>query len=199
MEYGTDPVWLSTVAQTVGTICFQLYNDADEALEYLQQSLHYNPENIEAIATIADIYFETRQMELAISAYKAILHIDPENADCYSNIGYILWQMDQNEAAIDAYIAAIHYNKDNYVAHNNLGVIYLDDEKNPQKALPFFRRALNLKQDYTLACFNIARALEGMDRRLESADAYSLALQLNQSNPELEDYEIQSRLDALFD
>jgi tetratricopeptide (TPR) repeat protein len=198
MEYGTDPIWLSTVSQTLGTICYQLYNNPTGALEYLQHSLHYNPENQDTLVMLADLYFETGQMEMAISAYKTILQIDPENADCYSNIGYILWQMDRNDAAIDAYMTAIYYDKANHIAHNNLGVIYLDEDSNPTKAVPLFKKALDLKPDYTLACFNLGRALESLGNTLEAAEKYSTALELNQLNPELEDTEIQGHLDHLF-
>lgn len=199
LDFGTDPIWMSTVAQTLGTMSYQIYKDPSEALEFLQQSLHYHPENQESLAMLADLYFETGQMEMAISAYKTILQVDPHNADCYSNIGYILWQLDRNQAAVDAYMAAIYYDKDNFVAHNNLGVIYLDEDGDPDKALPFFQTALRLKPDYTLACFNVGRALEYMGQTMKAAEYYSDALALNQLNPELEDAEIQDRLDHLFD
>ncbi len=198
LEYGTDPVWLSTVAQTLGTIAYQVHDDLQEALDFLQQSLHYNPDNQETLGMLADLYFDTGHMEMALAAYKSLLQIQPDNANCYSNIGYILWQMDKNEPAIDAYLSAIHYDPDNYIALNNLGVIYLDDQGLPEKALPLFEKALALKPTYTLACFNIGRATQLLGRTMEAAEAYSKALELNQLTPELEDAEIQYHLDSLF-
>ncbi len=198
-EYGTEPIWLSTVAQTLGTICYQVFEDTEQALEYFQQSLHFNPENEDTMAMVADLYFEAGHLEQALTAYQTLLQMVPDSADCYSNIGYILWQMDKNHAAIDAYLTAIYYDANSYIAHNNLGVIYLDEASAPDKALPLFEKALSLKSDYTLACFNIGRALEVMGKTLEAAEFYSQALSLNQSNPELEDAEIQEYLDHLFD
>lgn len=199
LDFGTDPIWLSTVAQTVGTISYQIYKNMAEALDYFQQSLQYNPKNVETMAVLADLYFETGQLEMALSAYKSILNLESENADCYSNIGYILWQLDRNDAAIDAYLTALRYDSKNHISYNNLGVIYLDEDYNPAKALPLFETALNLKPDYTLACFNIGRALESLNKPLEAAERYSEALVLNKLNTELEDDEIQDRIDRLFD
>lgn len=199
MEYGTDPIWLSTVAQTLGTISYQVHQNLHEALEYMQQALHYNPENVDALVMLADLYFEAGQMETAISAYKTILQIDPQNSDCFSNIGYILWQMDRNQEAIDAYMAAIYYDRKNHIAHNNLGVIYLDEQSSPEKALPLFQTALDLKPDYTLACFNIGRAMAALGQTMEAAEKFSESLSLNQLNPELENTEIQEYISRLFE
>ncbi len=198
LEYGTDAIWLATVAQTLGTLAFQVYHNINEAIDFLQLALSYNPDNQDTLALLADLYFESGQMDLAIGAYRTILQIDPKNADCYNNIGYILWQLDENQSAIDAYMASIYYDKENPVAHNNLGVIYLDEETSPEKALPLFQEAFHLKPDYTLACFNIARAKDALGQRLEAAEYYSKALELNQMNPELEDTEILDYLNRLF-
>lgn len=199
LEYGTDPEWLSCVAQTLGSFCYQVHGDTDQALDYLQQSLQFNPQNYETLAMLADLYFEAGHFEMALSAYKSILKIDGKNANCYSNVGYILWQMDRNQEAIDAYLTALHYDRNNCVAYNNLGVIYLDDQQDPERALPLFKAALSLKPDYTLACFNIARSMEALGQIMEAAEHYSEASKLNQLNPELEDREIRDRLDHLFD
>ncbi len=199
MEYGTDPEWLSTVSQTLGTMSYQIFNDPGQALDYFQQSLHYNPENAETMAMLADLYFESGHLDSALTAYQTLLQMMPDNTDCYSNIGYILWQLDRNDEAIDAYLTAIHFDQTNHIAHNNLGVIYLDEQSDPAKALPLFQKAYNLKSDYTLACFNIGRALQSMGRNLDAAEYYTQALEINQNNPELEDGEIQSYIDRLFD
>jgi len=198
LEYGTDPIWLSTVAQTIATMNYQIYGDTAQAIEYFQHAIQYHPENIEAMGALGDLYFETGQLEHALNAYRTVLNFAPESADCYSNIGYILWQLDMNEAAIDAYTTAIHYDRHNVIAQNNLGVIHLDEYQNAQHALPLFQSAFSLKADYTLACFNVGRALEALGRNMEAAEAYSTALKINQLNPELEDAEIQAHLDRLF-
>ncbi|MCA9788216.1 MAG: tetratricopeptide repeat protein [Cyanobacteria bacterium HKST-UBA05] len=198
LDLGTDAVWLSSVSQTVATIVYKIYGDIDGALDYLQQALHFNPDNRDALATLGDIYFENDYIEMALAAYQALIKVEPENSDCYSNIGYILWQLDRNDEAIAAYNNALLYNDNNCIAHNNLGVIYLDEKNNPAEALTHFAKALILKDDYTLAAFNIGRSNEQLGNTIEAAEAYSKALELNTLNTELDDEEIQERLDILF-
>ena len=198
LEFGTDNPWLSSVAQTVATIYYKVFRDGTNAVEHLQQALHYNPENKDALATLGDIYFEAGEYERALKAYRSVLHQDAANAECYSNIGYILWQMDCNDEAIDAYEAALKLDKDNEIAHNNLGVIYLDEHQQVEQSIPYFEKALSLKSDYTLAAFNLARAHEKLGLSTQAARFYSQALDLNRQNPELDEAEIQARLAQLF-
>lgn len=196
---GTDAEWMSSIAQTIATITYKVYEDFQAAIEYLHQSLHFNPTNRESMATLGDLYFETNQLDQALSAYTSLLFVDPENSDCHSNIGYILWQLDRNDEAIEAYRKAIELNPHNYIAHNNLGVIFLDEQQSPEEAVGCFEQAFSIKKDYTLACFNIGRAQEYLGLTMEAAQSYSQALNLNKLNPELEEGEIQERLEALFD
>lgn len=199
LDLGTDPIWLSTVAQTVGTMTYQVYGKPKQALEYFEHAVQCNPQNIDALAMLADVYFELGQLENALEAYKNIMEIDPSNGDCLSNIGYILWQLDYNDAAIDAYVTSIHFNPNNPVAFNNMGVIYLDDKEDPAKALHLFEEALALKPTYTLACFNLGRAHQQLGHTIEAADYYSRAKELNIDTPELDSREIDDYLDQLFD
>jgi predicted TPR repeat methyltransferase len=61
-----------------------------------------------------------------------------------------------------------------------------------------FQHAIDLKPDYTLACFNIGRTKEALGQTTEAAQSYSSALTLNAENPELTNDEILDRLDHLF-
>lgn len=195
---GDDPVWTSTVAQTLGTIYYQLKQDIPSAIELFRYAHKLDPENLDCVNTLADLYVEQGHYEAAIGAYQYILKREPDNADCYSYIGYLLWQLDKNDEAISSYLKALAFNPDCAIAYNNLGVIYLDEQNDPLKALDMFQMALDIKPEYTLACFNVGRAQENLGETTEAAKTYSNALALNAGNPELSDEEILDRLDSLF-
>jgi tetratricopeptide (TPR) repeat protein len=195
---GSDSSWLTTVAQTIGTIQYQIYDNKTEALHYLQHAIHHSSKNHEAVAMLADIYFELGQLDVALVAYRNLLKLCPDHPECYSNIGFILWQMDQNEEAVEAYLQAIHLDHENHIAHNNLGVIYLDDQNDPLQALPLFEKALTLMPNYTLACFNVGRAHHMLHQTDQAMFYYLRALDLNIVSPEVEPEEIESRLQQLF-
>ncbi|MBY0402711.1 MAG: tetratricopeptide repeat protein, partial [Cyanobacteria bacterium] len=198
VSYGEDDVWTSTVAQTLGVLYYQVRQDMDAAVAMFQLSFQLNPSNLDSMVMLADLYFEQGNLQSAVGAYQYILKHEPENAEYYSYLGYLLWQMDKNDEAIKAYEKAIHFDPESFLSFNNLGVIYLDELRENQKALGLFQKALALKSDYTLACFNMGRALENMGNAVLAANAYSTTLEMNAENPELEDQEILAKLDGLF-
>lgn len=198
VKLGRDGVWTATVAQTLGTIYYQIKQDIDEARELFQLATQLDPTNLDAWSMLGDIYTEQGQYEKAVQIYRQILQVQPDNADCYNYLGYLLWQLDKNDEAVSAYQKAIALNIENPIAFNNLGVIFLDEKCQLDKALDMFQQAFLLKPDYTLACFNMGRTKEALGKTTEAAQSYSQALALNEQNPELSKEEILERLDHLF-
>lgn len=199
IDYGTDPSWTATVAQTLATIYYQLLEDKDQALEYYMLANELAPDNVECMAILADLYFEENQLQDSLELYQRIKQLEPTNPECHNYIGYLLWQMDRNDEAIVAYEEALSIAPNNATALNNLGVIYLDEEFNPNKALTMFEKALEVKEDYTLAAFNLGRTKEWVGDRTGAAKAFTTAQQLNVENGEMADDEIQERINQLFD
>lgn len=198
ITHGEDAKWTSTVAQTLGTIYYQVKDDYISAVSNFQLARQLDPGNLECLTTLGDLHMEQGDYEAAISVHREILKYEPENADCYAFIGYLQWQMDQNTEAIDSYERALEFDPENYIACNNLGVVYLDEFKRADMALPLFEQALSLKRDYTLASFNVARAQEALGQIKEAANTYSDTLALNAFNPEVDEDDIMDRLEELF-
>jgi tetratricopeptide (TPR) repeat protein len=198
VKLGRDPVWVSTVAQTLATIYHQIKQDTDATIQLLQTATQLDASNLDAWAMLGDILTEQGEFEEAVRIYRHLAEERPDNADCQNYLGYLLWQLDKNDEAIAAYRQAIRLDTENPIAFNNLGVIYLDEKCQLDKALEMFKRAVSLKPDYTLACFNIGRVHEALGQISEAAQYYSKALALNAQNPELPNAEIQERLEQLF-
>ncbi len=198
ISYGQDPVWTSTVAQTLGTIYYQVSQDLEAAISALTLANELDPTNLDCLVMLAELYFEQGNMQGALDIYQVIQQCDPSNPDCHNYVGYLLWQMDRNEEAIQSYQQALTYDPNNHVAYNNLGVIYLDEHFNANEAHLMFDKALQYKPDYTLAAFNLGRSQELLGRVAEAAKSYSTALELNVVNPEITNEEIQERLEELF-
>ncbi len=198
IKLGKDTVWTATVAQTLGTIQYQVRGDLDAAVSMFQLASQLDPADLECLSMLGDIYTEQGNFEAAIDTYRYILSVAPDNAECHNYMGYLLWQMDKNDEAIVAYKQALALNPDNPIAYNNLGVIYLDEKCQLQMALEMFQTAFEQKPDYTLACFNVARVYEAMGETALAAKGYAQALVLNADNQEMQSAEIQERLDNLF-
>lgn len=199
VEAGEDPLWTSTVAQTLGALYYQVRHDVDSAERMLQMAHRLDSGNLECLTLLGDIYTEQGRYEEATSLYRHLLDAEPDNADCHNYMGYLLWQLDRNEEAIGFYRRAIELDAENPIAYNNLGVIFLDEKCAPDTALSLFERAVTLKADYTLARFNVARSLEALGKTAKAAKSYADTLEWNRRNPELNEAEIQERLARLFD
>lgn len=199
IQDGDDSVWTATVAQTLGTIYYQVKDDLEGAEKMFQMAYQLDSSNLESLIMLGDIYTEQGNFEAAVRTYEYLLRVDPENADCHNYMGYLLWQLDKNDDAMAEYRKAIALNPENPIAYNNLGVIFLDEKCQLETALDMFEQAMALKPDYTLACFNVARTREVLGQTAEAAKGYTAALALNATNPELDDAEIQERLERLFE
>jgi len=198
VRYGKDPLWTATVAQTLGTIYYQIRQDLEAAARVFGLAYQLDPTDLECLSMLGDIYTEQCNYETAVDVYQHILSVQPDNAECYNYLGYLLWQLDKNDEAIEAYNKAIALTGDNAIAYNNLGVIYLDEKCQLANALNMFQRALDCKPDYTLARFNVGRALEAMGQTAEAAKSYTAAMTMNEENQELNMDEIRERLDNMF-
>ena len=199
LSQGSDQVWMSTIAQTLGTLLQQVKGDYEAATALYQMAFRLNSKNPNSLVMLAELFCERGQLEAAVSTYRYLLKYDPNNVDCHSYVGYLLWQLGRHDEAITAYEKALSFDAGNVIVCNNLGVILLDQSSNPNKAADLFRKALEKKPDYTLACFNLGRALEQGGKLNDAAEAYSQALALNTGNPEISDNEILERLDGLFE
>lgn len=198
VRFGKDPLWTATVAQTLGTIYYQIRQDLEAAARVFGLAYQLDPSDLECLSMLGDIYTEQGNYETAVEVYQHILSLEPNNAECYNYLGYLLWQLDKNDEAIDAYQKALALSGDNPIAYNNLGVIYLDEKCQLSSALNMFQQALSCKPDYTLAQFNVGRTLEAMGQTAEAAKCYTAAISLNAENQELNMDEIRERLDNMF-
>ena len=198
VRHGKDPLWTATVAQTLGTIYYQVRQDLESAARVFGLAYQLDPNDLECLSMLGDIYTEQCNYETAIEVYQHILSREPDNAECYNYLGYLLWQMDKNDEAIEAYNQSLALSGDNAIAYNNLGVIYLDEKCQLASALSMFERALSCKPEYTLARFNVGRTLEAMGQTAEAAKSYTIALEMNLESQELEMVEIKDRLENLF-
>ena len=69
----------------------------------------------------------------------------------------------------------------NFIALNNLGNIYLA-KNNLKKAKFFFTKAINIKQDYSNAIFNLAKINEEMGKKNEAIRLYKNAIKFDPNN-----------------
>jgi tetratricopeptide (TPR) repeat protein len=194
-----DPYWTSIVCQALGSVYFEIKNNPEAAVVLYQTAAVLNPETEECHLAIGDTHFATEEYDSAIKAYCDAIKINPENAKAYCKCGMALWEKDYTEEAIVAYNKAIALNPEYAIAYNNLGVIYLDDIGNVNEAAILFEKATECNENYTLAHFNLARAYTILNKNMQAAKYFQIALDLNKISNDLDEDDITDRLHKLFE
>lgn len=193
-----DSQWTAIVCQALGAIYYQIKENYEAAVASFQAGIILDSENSEIFLSLGDVYMAEGDLDKAIRAYCDAISINGDDYRAYSKAGLALWEKDYIEEAVVAYHRSISLNSEYDIAQNNLGVIYLDGIGTPEEALTYFKKAVEINPNYTLAYFNAGRALQSMGEFNEAADYYQMALDLNRLTEELDEEDIKDRLYGLF-
>jgi len=191
--------WTSIVAQTLGYIEQNVTKNIEAAISSFQIAHSLTPKEIDIYISLGSAFYDKEDYENALVVYRRALELDPQNGKIHCNLGYLHWGMGDISEGIKEYELSIKYEPDYDIAHNNLGVIYLDDLAHIQKAIDCFQEAIRINPNYALAYYNLARSLAIKGEKVEAAKYYQIAADVNSVTGEINQEEIQERLNNLFD
>ena len=137
-------------------------------------------------------------LDKAIKTYCDAINVDPLNFMSYAKAGLALWEKDYLEESVVAFHQSIELNPDFEIAQNNLGVVYLDGYGDPKNSLEYFKNAISINPNYTLAYFNLARAYQALGDKSNAAEYYQMTMDLNKITEELSQRDIEKRIFDLF-
>lgn len=135
---------------------FDAIDYAKKALEIYERYGHVD--QIKALNSIGNIYFENKIYLLALDSYYKSLRAAEDFKDqsaigyCYSDIGNINFHQGNYEVAHDFYQKAIvifkkiEEQEGVAVSSNNIGLVF-QEQKNYDKALEYFFMSLNIRKD----------------------------------------------------
>jgi tetratricopeptide (TPR) repeat protein len=124
----------------------------------------------DTLRKIGLLYFKNKNYKYALSIIEELLKINPAEAELHQKKGYCLQQLDRKKEALDAYLEAELIQPDSLWTLKRIAAIYRF-EKNPVKAIEFYRRAEKLTPDDVILTLNIGHAM------VEAAD-FAGALQV---------------------
>ncbi|MCD7780755.1 MAG: tetratricopeptide repeat protein [Candidatus Gastranaerophilales bacterium] len=199
IDKNPDAEWTAIACQALASLYHNVFDDTDTALDLLKTAIILDETNDEVFIELGDIYSESEDLDSAIKSYCEAIKLNPKNAVSYNKCAMVLWQKDYIEEAIIAYHKAININPDYYCAYNNLGVIYLDGIRNLKEAKKLFETAVSLKPNYVMAYFNLGRVLQESGKNIEAAKYYQKALELNETENEINSEIIRDKLFSLFE
>lgn len=118
-----------------------------EHIRHLQEDLKNNPDNSALLADLGNAYFDTGQVQKAISAYERSLVLVPKNPDVLTDLGIMYREARNYDKALECFKKAIEINPEHLNALFNQGVVLgLDQQKNVE-AKAVWQRLIELSPD----------------------------------------------------
>ena len=99
------------------------------AIFYLEQSASINPQSIDALNNLGNIYSELKQHDKSIHAYERALKADSGNFSTLFNLGLAYMETGARDKAKEAFLQAVQINPRYHLAHEMLTRIYLEQKK----------------------------------------------------------------------
>ena len=128
-------------------------HDYARALADLYRALNSAPE----FYNRASMYFDTGDIQRALSDYSAAIRLDPSNALYYNDRGIVYQLMRDYEHALADYSRAIELNPTYVTAYNNRGMLYYGN-KEYDRAIADHEQALKINPKSASAYRNLGNA-----------------------------------------
>ncbi|MCL5023107.1 MAG: tetratricopeptide repeat protein [Nitrospirae bacterium] len=126
----------------------------ESVFDEVKKKLEKNPDDVDALYHLADLYNRDAQYEQAIEAYKKVVKLKPTMGYAYFKMGTAYDRLNRPAEAVEAFKKALKYMPNYAVAYNNLGVAYGNLEKYGEE-ITALKKAIKLRPNYSSARYNL--------------------------------------------
>src|SRR5574341_149293 len=98
-------------------------------IEELKKTVEKDPENLQALITLGNLYYDASKFEEAVVYYQRALKLDPKNPDVWTDMGTMYRQLGNIDSSLICYQKAVQFNPQHKSGWFNLGIVYLFDKK----------------------------------------------------------------------
>ena len=149
----------------------------DLAQLYYIKAYDLDPNNVQVLQKMADLYTELKKYDLAEVSLKLILKQQPDDLKTTEQYGLLLIKLRKYPDA-EANLARVVAKQQSWRAYNGLGIL-ANLQGDPLKAESFFKKADRIFPNSPELLNNIGFALYSADKLDEAASFYIKALQIN--------------------
>jgi len=103
-------------------------------IENYKEILRKDPNNLQALIGIGNLYFDTKQDLLAIGNYQKALALDPSNVNVRTDMAVCYRRTGNPDRAVEELKKAISMDPRHAQSRYNLGVILIHDKNDPEGA-----------------------------------------------------------------
>jgi len=126
----------------------------ESVFDEVKKKLEKNPEDVDALYHLADLYDRNSQYTEAIDTYKKVVKLKPDMGYAYLKMATAYGRLNKPAEGIPVFKKAIKYMPDNPVAYNNLGVAYGRLNKFNEE-IDALKKAIKLRPSYAAARYNL--------------------------------------------
>ncbi|GAC1655294.1 MAG: hypothetical protein NVS4B12_27680 [Ktedonobacteraceae bacterium] len=130
---------------------------------------------------VGTLFFERKEYEEALDAYRQALFLDPNNAHAYVGRSRSFHALKRYQEALVASEQALRLDPNNTSAYTGKGDA-LYNLKRYEEALAAFEQALRLDPNYAVVYYNKGNVLKQLRRGKEAQQAFDRAKQLGHNN-----------------
>ena len=127
--YGAQKGETSSSAPQEGPVSPQAKANLVQEIAQLEEALKRDPENLQALVSLGNAYFDTNQYNKAIETYQKALKIDPKNADVRTDMGIMYRSIKDYDAAVREFRQAAKDNPAHVNSRFNLAIVLQNDKK----------------------------------------------------------------------
>jgi cytochrome c-type biogenesis protein CcmH/NrfG len=120
----------------------------DQAVAPLLATLKTNPEDVDTIVKVANLYYDGRQYPEAVKYYQLAAKSQPKNADLLTDLGTSLWYTGDADGAIAEFQKALKYQPDHPGTLFNLGIVRWQGKSDPKGAIEAWEQLLEKNPNY---------------------------------------------------
>ena len=117
-------------------------------IENYKEILRKDPNNLQALIGIGNLYFDTKQDLLAIESYQKALAMDPSNVDVRTDMAVCYRRKGNPDRAVEELKKAISTNPRHAQSRYNLGVILIHDKNDVEGGVKAWEALLENVPDY---------------------------------------------------
>ena len=120
----------------------------DQAVAPLLATLKTNPDDVDTIVKVANLYYDGRQYPEAIKYYRLAAKKQPKNADLLTDLGTSLWYTGDADGAIAEFQKALKYQPDHPGTLFNLGIVRWQGKSDSKGAVQAWEELLQKNPNY---------------------------------------------------
>ena len=169
------PDW-TEVHYNLGNV-FQKQGNLAAAVGSYHQAIALRPNYADAYYNLGVVFDQQNELAAAVESYTKVIAIAPKYVKAYSNLGCTLVKQGKFAEAIAIYQKGIAVKPDWATLHNNLAQVLL--EKNPEKAVLAYHKAIELEPEMELAHYNLGKAWQMQGIHEKAVPCFQRVIELN--------------------